>query len=465
MFKEILMIRPFRAGLAGLALLLAGNLALAADAPSRVKPSKADPPKAEAPKPETPKAEPVKTGQLLDKVVAIVNDGVISQSDLDEQTAMIVDRLKEQKTQLPPDDVLRKQVLDRLVMQEIQLQRAQRLGLKITDEQLNAALADIAQRNGLTLAQLPTKLAQQGEDYTAFRDNMRKEMTIQGLRQRDVLSKINPTPREFDQFVERLRKLPSETDEYNVSHILIAIPQDATQAKVDELGKLAQDIFERSKNEDFGRLAVAYSNSQTALESGALGWRKGPELPTALAEIVAAMKVGEVSKPIATPNGFHLFKLNEVRSTEGNRVEDQVHARHILIKPNALQDDATVKQKLSGVREKILKGEDFAAFASSMSEDSGSAVNGGDLGWTGPGSFVPEFESTLAGLKDNEISEPFRTQFGWHIVQVLGRRQFDTTEESLRNRAFRQLRESKADEETELWLRRLRDEAFVDTDT
>jgi peptidyl-prolyl cis-trans isomerase SurA len=466
MFKEIPMIRPLRAGLAGLALLLAGTAALAADAPSRIKvPPKADPPKVEAPKTDTPaKAEPVKTGQLLDRVVAIVNDGVVSQSDLDEQTAMIADRLKEQKTQLPPADVMRKQVLERLIMQEIQLQRADRIGLKINDEQLNAQLADIAQRNGMALSQLPTALAQQGVDYAGFRDNLRKEMTLQSLRQRDVLGKISVTPREMEQFIERLKKLPSETDEYNVSHILIAIPQEATQAKVDELGKLAQEIFERSKNEDFGRLAVAYSNSQTALEGGSLGWRKGPELPTALAEIVAGLKPGDVSKPISTPNGFHLFKLNGMRSTEGSRIEDQVHARHILIRPNALQDDATVRQKLSGIREKVLKGEDFAAFASSMSEDSGSAVNGGDLGWTGPGSFVPEFESTMAGLKDNEISEPFHTQFGWHIVQMLGRRQFDTTEESLRQRAFRQLRESKADEETELWLRRLRDEAFVDSD-
>ena len=460
------MIRPLRAGLAGLALLLAGIAATAADAPPKADTaSKAEvATKADAAKTDAPaKTEPVKTGKLLDRVVAIVNDGVVSQSDLDEQTALIADRLKEQKTPLPPDDVLRKQVLERLIMQEIELQRAERIGLKITDEQLNAQLADMAQANGIALSQLPTELAKQGVDYTGFRDNLRREMTTQALRQKDVLSKIQPTPREFDQFVARLKKLPSETDEYSVSHILIAIPQDATQAKVDELGKLAQDIYDRSKTEDFGRLAVAYSNSQTALKGGELGWRKGPELPTALAEIVAGMKVGDVSKPIATPNGFHLFKLNDIRSTEGSRIEDQVHARHILIRPNALQDDATVKQKLEGIREKVLKGEDFAAFASSMSEDSGSAVNGGDLGWTGPGSFVPEFESTMAGLKDNEISEPFRTQFGWHIVQVLGRRQFDTTEESLRQRAFRQLRESKADEETELWLRRLRDEAFVDT--
>ena len=458
------MVRPV---LAALALLLAGA-ASAADAPAPAKagiPPGAPPPPAAAPAtPATPAAEPVKTGKLLDRVVAIVNDGVVTQSDLDEQTAMITERLKEQKTQLPPADVLRKQVLDRLVVQEVQFQRAERIGLKVSDEQVNSALSDIAQRNGIALSQLPAALAQQGQDFAGFRDNIRKEITLQMLRQRDVLSKISVTPRELEQFIERLKKLPSAKDEYNLAHILLAIPPDATQAQVDEIAKKAQDIYERSKTEDFSRLAVAYSNSQTALEGGALGWRKGPELPTVLAEVVVSLKPGEVSKPLATPNGFHLVKLVGIRSTEGSPIQDQTHARHILMKPNALQDDATVKQKLSNIRERILKGEDFAAFASSMSEDSGSAVNGGDVGWNGPGTFVPAFESTLASLKVNEISEPFHTQFGWHIVQLLGRRQFDTTEESLRQRAFGQLRESKADEETELWLRRLRDEAFVDTD-
>ncbi len=445
------MVRPL---LASLVLLLAGA-ATAADAPP--------PAAASAP---APAAEPAKppTGKLLDRVVAIVNDGVVTQSDLDEQTAMIVDRLKEQKTQLPPADVLRKQVLDRLIVQEVQFQRAERIGLKVSDEQVNSALSDIAQRNNIALSQLPAALAQQGVDFGGFRDNIRKEITLQMLRQRDVLSKISVTPRELEQFIERLKKLPSEKDEYNLAHILLAIPPDSTQAQVDEIAKRAQEIYERAKTEDFSRLAVAYSNSQTALEGGSLGWRKGPELPTVLAEIIVSLKPGEVSKPLATPNGYHLVKLVAKRSTEGSPIEDQVHARHILMKPNTLQDDATVKQKLSSIRERILKGEDFAAFASSMSEDSGSSVNGGDTGWNGPGTFVPEFESALASLKENEISEPFRTQFGWHIVQLLGRRQFDTTEESLRQRAFRQLRESKADEETELWVRRLRDEAFVESD-
>ncbi len=403
-------------------------------------------------------------GQLLDRVVAIVNDNVVTTSELNDQIEMISERLKEQRTALPPADVLRKQVLDRLIVQEVQLQRASRVGIKVSDEQLNAAMSDIAQRNKITLADLPRALAQQGVDYAGYRENMRKEIALSGLRQRDVLAKINVTPRELDQFIERLKKMPSETAEYNVSHILIAVPQDASQAQVDEFAKRAQDIYERARGtEDFGRLAVAYSNSQTALEGGSLGWRKGPELPTFFAEEIVKLKPGQISPPMRTPSGFHLIKLNEQRSTAGSPLVEQTHARHILIKPNELQDDATVKQKLTAIRERILKGEEFAAFASSMSEDPGSSVNGGDLGWNGPGTFVPEFDATMNALKDNEMSEPIRTQFGWHLIQVLGRRSFDTTEESMRQRAFQQLRESKADEETELWLRRLRDEAFVDT--
>jgi peptidyl-prolyl cis-trans isomerase SurA len=449
------MLRPT---LASLALLLAGPV-LAADEATPPPPPAA----ATAAAPATPAAEAPPSGQLLDRVVAIVNEGIVTETELEEQTANIVERLRQQSTALPPAEVLRTQVLERLVLQELQLQRADRIGIKVSDEQLNGAMAEMAQRNNLTLSQLPSAMAQQGIDYASFRDNMRKEIALGNLRQREVLSRINVTPRELEQFIERLKKLPNEQDEYNISHILISIPPDATQAQVDELAKRAESLYERAATEDFAQLAVANSNSQTALEGGALGWRKGPELPTVLAEMIVGLKPGQVAKPLATPNGFHLVKLNEIRSAQGSPIENQVHARHILIRPNELQDDATVRQKLAGIRERILKGEEFGAFASSMSEDSGSAVNGGDLGWAGPGTFVPEFEQTLAALQENEISEPFRTQFGWHIVQLLGRRQFDTTEDSLRERAFRQLRESKADEEVELWLRRMRDEAYVDT--
>jgi len=404
-------------------------------------------------------------GQRLDKIAAIVNEGIVTESEVVDQMGSIVARMREQNTPLPDAEVLHKQVLDRLILQEIQMQRAAKLGLKVSDEQLNAALTDIAQRNNLQLAQLPAAVAQQGIDYRTFRDGIRKDITLQGLRQRDVISRINVTPRELEQFIERQKKTASGASEYNISHILIAVPEDASQGQVDELARRADEVYERAVGgEDFGRLAVAYSGSQTALEGGSLGWRKGPELPTFLSEVVVSMKPGDISKPMRTPSGYHLVKLNDQRTTGGGGVQDQVHVRHILMTTNELQDDATVRQRLSDIRSRVLKGEDFAAFATTLSEDPGSSVDGGDLGWHGAGTFDPKFESVVDGLQESEIAEPFQSRFGWHLVQLLGRRKFDTTEETQRNQAFQQLRQSKADEETELWLRRLRDEAYVDTD-
>ncbi|MFO7276794.1 MAG: peptidylprolyl isomerase SurA [Pseudomonadota bacterium] len=403
------------------------------------------------------------SGVLLDRIAAIVNDGVVLMSELDQQVAIISERLRAQNLELPPLNVLRRQVLERLVLQEIQMQRAERLGIRVSDEQLNQALEDVARRNGLTLSQLPSALAAQGIDYAAYREAMREEITLTLLRQRDVLQRISVSPREIDQFLERQAKTPSESSEYNISHILIAVPQGATPEQLEEAEKRAEEVYRRAKEgEDFARLAVAYSNSQTALEGGSLGWRKGPELPTFLADIVVRLKPGEVSEPLRTPTGFHIVKLNEVRGTEEQVIVEQVHARHILLRPNELHDDATVRQRLMEIRERILKGEDFAGLAATMSEDPGSAADGGDLGWANPGTFTPEFEEVLQQLEVNEISEPFRTEFGWHIVQLLGRRQVDNTDERRRLRALAQLRESKADEETELWLRRLRDEAYVE---
>jgi peptidyl-prolyl cis-trans isomerase SurA len=402
------------------------------------------------------------SGVLLDRVAATVNEGVVLSSELDEQMLVISERLRSQKLDLPPQNVLRQQVLDRLVLQELQMQRANRAGIKVSDETLNNALRDVAEQNKIALADLPTALAGQGLDYASYRDGLRKELAMQILRQRDVIGRINVSPREIDQFLERQKKMPSESNEYNVSHILVAVPQTATPEELDEATKRADEVYTRATaGEDFGRLAVSFSNAQTALEGGSLGWRKGPELPTFLAEVIANMKQGDITKPLRTPSGFHILKLNEVR---GNTqvIVNQVHARHILIKPNELQDDATVQQKLLAIRERLLKGENFAATASVVSEDPGSSAEGGDLGWAGPGTFVPEFEKQLAQLQPDEISQPFRTQFGWHIIQLLGRRQFDTTDDVRRQRAFTALREAKADEETELWLRRLRDEAYVE---
>ncbi len=403
-------------------------------------------------------------GVMLDRVAAVVNDGVVLNSELDDQVAIISERLRAQKLELPPQNVLRQQVLERLVLQEIQAQRATHAGIKVPDEALNSALQDVAQRNNIPLSQLPQALSQQGIDYAAYREDMRKELTLGLLRQRDVLQRISITPREIDQFIARQANTPSENNEYNVSHILIAVGQAATPQQIEEAGQRAQEVFKRaSAGEDFAKLAVAYSNAQTALEGGALGWRKGNELPTFLTDVVVKLKPGEVSAPLRTPTGFHIVKLNESRGAGAKAIVDQVHVRHILMKTNELADDATVRQKLEQLRDRILKGEDFAGLASITSEDPGSAAQGGDLGWAGPGSFVGEFEEAVSKLKDNEISEPFHTQFGWHIAQVLGHRQFDNTEDVKRHQAMEAIRASKADEETELWLRRLRDEAYVET--
>ena len=402
-------------------------------------------------------------GELLDRVVAIVNDGVVLNSDLDAQVDIVSERLRQQKLELPPQNVLRQQVLERLVLQEIEMQRANHAGVKVSDEMLNSALQDVAKRNGLTLTQLPDALKQQGVDYVEYRDEIRKEMMLQILRQRDVLQHISVTSREIDQFLDKQAKAPSERNEYNVSHILIAVGQEASPGQQEAAAKRAQEVYERAKSgEDFAKLAVAYSNSQTALDGGALGWRKGSELPTFLADTIAKLKPGEVSEPLRTPTGYHLIRLNEVRGGSEAAVENQVHVRHILMKTNELADDATVRGKLEALRERILKGEDFAAVAQVSSQDPGSAAEGGDLGWAGPGTFAPEFEQAIATLRDNEISAPFQTQFGWHIVQMLGHRRYDNSDEIKRRQAAEAIRASKADEETELWLRRMRDEAYVE---
>ncbi len=403
------------------------------------------------------------SGVLLDRVAATVNEGVVLQSELDEQMLIIAARMRQQQVDMPPQNVMRKQVLDRLVLQELQIQRANRAGIKVSDETLNNALSDVAQQNGIKLSDLPDVLAEQGIEYAGYREQLRKELAMQILRQRDVIGRINVSPREIDQFLERQKKMPSESNEYNVSHILIAVPQAATPDELETAENTAKEVYDKAvAGEDFGRLAVQFSNAQTALEGGSLGWRKGPELPTFLAEMIAGMKAGDITQPLRTPSGYHIIRLNEIK---GNTqvIVNQVHARHILVKTNELQDDATVEQKLVSIRDRILnKGENFAAVASVVSEDPGSAAEGGDLGWSNPGTFVPEFEKELAQLQPDEISQPFRTQYGWHIIQLLGRRQFDNTEDLQRQRAFGALREAKADEETELWLRRLRDEAYVE---
>jgi peptidyl-prolyl cis-trans isomerase SurA len=401
-------------------------------------------------------------GELLDGVAAVVNDGIVLRSELGAEIDRIGKRLREQGTPAPPERTLARQVLERLVINRIELQRAERVGIQVSDETLNAALANIASRNGITLAQLPDMLAKEGIDYQAYRNEMRDQIAMEQVRQRDVLSRISVTPREVDEYLAREAGKPGLNQEYQVSQILVAVSPTATPEQIAEAEKKIQDLSTRLKNgEDFAKLAVAYSDGQQALEGGSLGWRKGQELPTLFADIVPGLQKGQVSEPIRSASGFHLVKLDDRRGGEPI-VEQQTHARHILITTTAVLDDDAARQKLKAIRERIVRGDDFAAVAKAVSEDPGSAKEGGDLSWLSAGGFVPEFQAVCDKLETNEISEPFKTRFGWHVVQLLGRRMQDTTEETKRQQAAVAIRNSKLGEETEIWMRRLRDQAFVD---
>ncbi|HLG53464.1 MAG TPA: peptidylprolyl isomerase [Steroidobacteraceae bacterium] len=403
------------------------------------------------------------SGVSLDRVVAIVNDGIVLQSQLDDQIQMIMSRLRGQNAQVPPDEVVRQQVLERLVLQEIQVQRAERLGVQASDEMLNEALRDVAKRNSIPFEQMPLALAAQGVDYAAYRDDLRREILMSMLRQRDVLPRIYVSPRELEQALQRQSQQADENAEYDVSHILLSLPESATADQVASVERLATEIYGRARaGEDFGQLALTYSQAQSALERGKLGWRRLNLLPQFIADLVGRLQPGEVASPARTPTGFHIVRLDETRGAGGPMLVEQIHSRHILLRPNEVQDDATTRQRLTALRDRILAGEDFGALASVTSEDPGSASRGGDLGWNAPGVFDPEFEAVLASLEPDQISEPFRSQFGWHIVQMLGKRTHDQSDEVRRQRVLTALRESKVDEETELWLRRLRDEAYVE---
>jgi peptidyl-prolyl cis-trans isomerase SurA len=402
-------------------------------------------------------------GVPLDGIAAVVNDGIVLRSALDKQVATVTQRFEGQGQALPPRNLLRQQVLERLVLQEIQLQRAARLGIKVSDEQLNETLADIARRNGVQFAELPVALESQGINYARYREEVRQELTLNMLRQRDVYSRIYVSPREVEQCSERRKNSPEQDMEYDLAHILVSVPASATPEQAEERAVRAQGIYDRARSgEDFAQLAAAYSDAGTALDGGSLGWRRANQLPSFASDVIVGMQPGEVSEPIRTPSGLHIFMLRDRRGATSNAMVAQVHVRHILMETTAIEDDDTVRQKLLQFRERIMGGEDFAAIASVNSDDPGSAASGGDLGWVGPGSFVPAFEQVIDALAIDEISQPFKTQYGWHLAQLLGRRDYDATEDVIRNRCVAQLRESRAEEETEIWMRRLRDEAFVE---
>jgi peptidyl-prolyl cis-trans isomerase SurA len=410
-------------------------------------------------------AEPLSnSGLLLDRIVALVDDGVVLQSELDQQMGMIVHQLREQGTRMPPAEILRQQVLEALVIQKVQLQRAERLGLRIGDEQLNLALQQVAQRNNLTLAQLPDALAADGMDYAVFREQLRRDMTIDALRQRDVLGRIAVSEREIQRWLEQQQSTRGARLDYDISQILIPLPEDPSAQQVAEARERADRVHSQlQEGEDFAELAVRESSGQQALSGGHLGWRRGSQLPQQFAGAIQALSAGEISLPVRSSSGFHIFRVNATRGGEDQAVVQlQTRARHILLMPDEIHDDEAVRTRLSLLRERIVAGESFSSIAMVESHDAGSAARGGDLGWNPPGAFVPEFEAVLDRLEPGELSEPFRSPFGWHLILLEDRQQRDTTEEVRRMQAVQAIRASKMEQETELWLRRLRDEAWVE---
>ncbi|NIV18669.1 MAG: molecular chaperone SurA [Woeseiaceae bacterium] len=406
------------------------------------------------------------TGEFLDGIAAIVDDGVVLKSQLASETALIIERASQQDPPipLPPANVLREQVLERLIVKEIQLQRAARIGLQISDEMLNQAIGNIAQANGVAFEDMPELLAADGISYSEFRRDMRDELTLDQLRRIDVGQRISVSPREIEKCIADLEGNVAAESDYNLSHILISIPESATTQQVDEALEEAQDIYRQLQDgADFRELALRYSDAQTALEGGSLGWMKGEQMPTIYTDVVIDLESGGVSEPFRSASSFHIVKVNEVRSAIQRSEINQANVRHILITPDEIIDDATAKQQLGDALERIAAGEDFAEIAKLMSDDPGTGSLGGELGWAGPGTYAPEFEETISNTDVGEISQPFRTVFGWHILEVLGRRVYDNTEDLKRGNCVNRVRNSKIEDETQLWIRRLRDEAFVDT--
>ncbi|MEJ2347082.1 MAG: peptidylprolyl isomerase [Gammaproteobacteria bacterium] len=396
----------------------------------------------------------------LDRIVAVVNDDVILKSELDDFVNRVKVQLRGSHTALPPERVLERQALERLVLVHLQLQLAKQTGIRVDDETLNSAIQDIAKRNGLTMDQFRQALEQDGFSFARFRENIRDQIMITRLQQRNVDNRIQVSKQEVDSYLADPRNR-NDNRAFELQHILIALPEAASPARIEAgRAKAAKVLAELRQGADFGQLAVAVSDGQKALEGGKLGWFPAGQVPSLFLKALSQMKPGDISGIIRSPSGFHIIKLMAVRGAKKHIIE-QTHVRHILIRTNEVVSDSDARNQLEQLRQRILNGDSFAQLARSHSEDTMSARNGGDLGWIDPGQTAPEFEREMNKLAVGQVSQPFKSRFGWHLVQVLGRRKFDDTQQYRRAQAREAIRARKRQEALELWLRRLRDEAYV----
>jgi peptidyl-prolyl cis-trans isomerase SurA len=398
----------------------------------------------------------------VDRVVAVVNDEAITQYDLDDAKRIVLQQLKQQNVQPPAQDVLDKQVLERMMTERSLLQFAKENGVRVDDTMIERAILRIAQENKLSAEDFRKALAKENIDYPRYREDVRHELTVQRLREREVDSKITVSDAEVEQYLATLKSQSSGDAEYKLAHILVMVPEQASAEQIDAKKRRAEEALRALKNgADFAQVAAGFSDASDALGGGNLGWRSGARLPTVFADEVRAMQVGQISAITRSASGFHIVKLLEKRSRNEPTVVDQTHARHILVRVNEIVSESDAKAKIDRLKDRIDSGTKFEELAKLNSEDTTSA-KGGDLGWVNPGDTVPEFDEAMKKLEPNQISAPVRTPFGWHLIQVLERRRQDITGDRARSEAQVAIRQRKADEAFQDWVRQIRDRAYVE---
>jgi peptidyl-prolyl cis-trans isomerase SurA len=448
--------RSFIARLCGVLALAAGACAFA-QAPAQVQPA----PRAAAPAAASSAARaPVVP---LDRVIAVVNDEAVTQYDLGEQRRIILQQMKASNVPPPPRDVLDKQVLERLIMERALLQHAKENGIRVDDTTVERTILRVAQENKLSPEEFRKVLDKENIPYAKYRDDIRRQLIVQRVREREVDSKVSVSEAEVDNYLATVAAQAGGENEYLLSHIYVTLPEQAAPEQIEARRRRAEEALAQLKQgKDFAQVAASYSDAPDALQGGSLGWRTPARLPTVFAEYVRNMKVGDVSTVLRSPGGFHIVKLENKRGLNAPTVVDQTHARHILIKVNEVTSEAEAKARIDRLRERIVSGNaNFEEVARVNSEDQTSA-KGGDLGWLSPGDTVPDFEKAMNQLKPNEVSQPVRTPFGWHLIQVIERRKQDITDQRRRDQARLALRERKSDEQFSEWLRELRDRTYVE---
>lgn len=408
-------------------------------------------------------AEAQKTIVPIDNIEVVVNDDVITHLELEKRVVSVSKMLQQQKTALPEASVLKRQVLERMISEMLQAQFAKDSGLRIDDAQLDKTILRIAQQNKFpSVAAFRAKLEQEGTDFKEFREEIRNEIISVRLREREVDSKLVISENDVDNYLINQEHQEGNGDELQLAHILVVVPEQASADKIQTYRDRAEQALAKLRaGETFAQVAAGYSDAQDALKGGELGWRTADRLPPLFAEALQKMKPGEVSGVLRSPSGFHIIKLLDRRSKNTPVVITQTHARHILIKTSELVSESEAKSRLQEIKQRIDKGADFAEEARLHSED-GSAPQGGDLGWLSPGETVPEFEKAMDALKVGQVSGLVQTGFGWHLIQVLERRNTDVTVEQKRQRARAAIRTVKSDEAFQDWLRQLRDRAFIE---